>query len=198
MHVSADGVAVLQTKERSSGLGGGVEIGGGESEGRKAEGVGGVCLLCGDDAAAGPLISAIAAGEGYGADNAVAIDDGSPHVEVEAAVWLQASGGKCGFECAVGGELVAGGAVVVVVVVVGGCASGLAGQENRGQSGRRDSERLRIVHVAVLSLRTERVSAFVWIKGPCARNVTTMDGRRDTERIRCIETREDFRYAIEE
>jgi len=92
--LSVDDVAMLEAEERASGLCRGVEIGGRESEGRKAEGVSGVCFLCRDDAAAGPLVSAIAAGEGDGADDAVAIDDGCPHVEVETAVGLKACGGE--------------------------------------------------------------------------------------------------------
>jgi hypothetical protein len=46
--------------------------------------------LRGDHAAARPLSTAVGAGEGNRADDAVAIDDRAPHVEVVAAVLLTA------------------------------------------------------------------------------------------------------------
>jgi hypothetical protein len=47
------------------------------------------------------LISAVFAGEGHGTDDTIAVDDGGPHVEVEAAIHLQACGSERGSKCAV-------------------------------------------------------------------------------------------------
>jgi hypothetical protein len=49
-----------------------------------------VRLLRGNHAAARPLTTAVGAGESNRTDDAVAIDDGAPHVEVESAIVLAA------------------------------------------------------------------------------------------------------------
>src|SRR6476646_483035 len=79
-HSRVDGIALLQAEETSAGLHGGVEIRRRERKAGQAERIRGICLLGRDDAAAWPLIAAVAAGEGYGAHDTVAIDDSGPHV----------------------------------------------------------------------------------------------------------------------
>src|SRR4029077_1972875 len=85
-HVGVDGIAGLETEEAAARLYRAEEIRGRQREPGQAEGVRGVRLLRGDHAAAGPLIAAIAARERDRAHDAVAVDNGRPHVEVEAAV----------------------------------------------------------------------------------------------------------------
>src|SRR6266568_2783452 len=101
---NVDGVAGLEAEQGASGLNGAVEVGGGEGELGQAEGVRGIGLLRGDYAAARPLTAAIGAGESYGADYSVAIDDGGPHIEVKAAIGCGARGGKGRLELGVRGE----------------------------------------------------------------------------------------------
>src|SRR5947208_2689256 len=84
--VRVHGVAVLQPKECSSGLHGGVEVGSGQSQMRQTEGVGCIRLLRGDHAAARPLISAVLPGERYGANLSVTVYGRGPHVQPEARV----------------------------------------------------------------------------------------------------------------
>ena len=70
----------------------------------EAERIRGVGLLRGDDAAAGPLRAAVVAGEGDGADHAVAVDDGRPHLVVQAAGFGRGRGGQRGLQFTVAGN----------------------------------------------------------------------------------------------
>src|SRR5204862_6010262 len=92
-----DGIAVLQSIKAAARLDGRIEVCGGQRQaaglaravavGRsvETEGVGGVGLLGGNDAAAGPLGGAIDTGEGDGTNHTVAIDESRPHLVVQAA-----------------------------------------------------------------------------------------------------------------
>jgi len=79
-------IAVLQAVERTAGLDCRIDIRRRERQVRQAERIGRIRLLRGDDAAARPLIAAIIAGEGHGANFPVAIHDRGPHVQAEAGI----------------------------------------------------------------------------------------------------------------
>src|SRR5207247_10006170 len=83
-----DWIAELQAKEVAAVLRRGKQVGGRKSEAGKAECVGGVRLLCRNDAAAGPLVAPVRTREHDGADVSIAIDDGRPHVESQTAILL--------------------------------------------------------------------------------------------------------------
>jgi len=53
---------------------------------RETEGVSRIGLLCGNDTAAWPLRTAVAAGKCNCTDNAIPVDDRTPHVEIESPV----------------------------------------------------------------------------------------------------------------
>ena len=75
---------------------------------RQAERVCSIRLLRRNDPASGPLRTTVAAGIGNRADDAVAIDDGAPHVEVEPAVRLGSCRGVSRVQLCLGGQQAAG------------------------------------------------------------------------------------------
>jgi len=99
-----DRVAGLETEERTSRLHGAVEVGSGKRELRQAEGVCGIGLLRGNYAASWPLTATIGSGECYSADDAVAVDDGAPHIQVEAAIGRASRRGECSTKLTVRGK----------------------------------------------------------------------------------------------
>jgi catechol 2,3-dioxygenase-like lactoylglutathione lyase family enzyme len=93
-----DRIAFLQPEQGSAGLHRGPEIGAREGETRQAERVCGVRLLRRDHAAARPLRPAVGARERHRADDAVAVDDAAPHVEIESTIGGAARSGERCFE----------------------------------------------------------------------------------------------------
>src|SRR6266568_8594423 len=89
---NVEGVAGLEAEQGASRLDGAVEVGGGKRELGQAEGIRSIGFLRGDYAAARPLTATIGSREGHGADYSVAIDDGAPHIQVEAAIRHSARG----------------------------------------------------------------------------------------------------------
>jgi len=61
--------------------------------------------LRGDDPAAGPLIAPVLAGEGDARHDAVAVDDGGPHVEADAGVFFGDDGLQGGDQFSVRGQI---------------------------------------------------------------------------------------------
>src|SRR5690242_16101074 len=89
-HSGVHGIAVLQSVEAAAWGNCGIQVGGGQCETRKAEGIGGIRLLCRDHATPGPLISTIRAGKRDCAHYPITIHYRAPHIEAEAAVLLMA------------------------------------------------------------------------------------------------------------
>src|SRR5207253_4329565 len=75
-HVGADRIALLEAEQRSSRLDCGVKVRSRQRELWQAERICSVRLLCGDHAAAGPLVAAIGPGESDRANDAIAIHNG--------------------------------------------------------------------------------------------------------------------------
>ena len=75
---------------------------------RQAERVGRVRFLRRNDSAARPLIAAIAARKRYRANNAVAVDHGRPHIEIEPAVRRGPRSGESGLKLGVRRHISAG------------------------------------------------------------------------------------------
>src|SRR5262249_39121433 len=99
-----------------------------------------VRLLRGDDAAARPLIAAVATGERHCADDAVAIDDGRPHVEIEPAVGGRTRCGERRLKLGVRRHIVAGSS-----------SPGRRSQKHSGEHTYTSSdERSLIVHLSLL------------------------------------------------
>src|SRR6185369_5238990 len=83
-HAGIHRIALLQPEQASTRLDGRIKIRRGQGQAIEAEGVRGIGLLRRNYAAAWPLCAAVAARECDCANYSVAIDDGCPHLEVQA------------------------------------------------------------------------------------------------------------------
>jgi len=86
--VGVHGVGELQTKQRTSVLGQTIEVGSGDGKAAETEGVGSICFLGRDDPTSRPLVASFVAREGHCLHDAITINHGGPHVEVESRVVL--------------------------------------------------------------------------------------------------------------
>ena len=83
-----DRIALLQTKQAPARLNRRIQVGRALGKAREAECVGGIGFLRRDHPAAGPLVTPVLAAEHHVYHLAVPIQNGSPHLEPQAAVLL--------------------------------------------------------------------------------------------------------------